>query len=160
MSSSNTKRIYVQKEKCNGCRICELRCSFEHEGVFSPTLSRIRIIKKEIEGIAIPRTCILCGKCEAVCPERAIVFSPKTGAIEVIEEKCTACGECVKVCPLSVIKIHPQRNVAFTCDLCDGDPQCVKYCPEEALHYITLKEFKKLKEQEKKTKKERIPVIP
>ena len=45
--------------------------------------------------------------------------------------------------------MHPAINIAMTCDLCDGDPQCVKYCPEEALHYMTAKEFAEYRKKEK-----------
>lgn len=148
MPTAPMKRIYVQKEKCNGCRICELRCSFEHTRVFSPTLSRIHVDKKEIEGIAIPNTCVLCGICIDSCPEGALSKSTNTGAIKVDEERCTGCQECVKTCPFGVMKMHPTDNVAMTCDLCSGHPQCVRYCPEEALHYMTADEFSVFKKME------------
>ena len=147
MVQTPTKRIFVQKEKCNGCRICELRCSFEHEQSFSPTLSRIQVIKNEKEGIAIPKTCIICGKCIESCPEDAISKSKKTGAIQIDWERCTGCLECVKACPYGVMRMHPTLNVAMTCNLCDGDPQCVKYCPEVVLHYMTAKEFSAYKKE-------------
>jgi len=149
MSKLQVKRIQVQKEKCNGCRICELRCSFQHDQVFSPTISRINVYKEEIEGITIPKTCVICGKCIESCPEVAISKDEKTGAIKIDEEKCTGCQDCVLACPYGVMKIHPIKNVAITCDLCSGDPQCVKYCPEEALHYMTSKDFLAFKQKEK-----------
>ncbi len=27
----------------------------------------------------------------------------------------------------------PERKTVVICDLCEGDPKCVKWCPEEAL---------------------------
>ncbi len=152
MSRQPVKRIQIQKEKCNGCRICELRCSFHHDLVYSPTISRINVYKEEIEGITIPKTCVICGKCIESCPEAAISKNEMTGAIEINEEKCTGCQECVLACPYGVMKIHPIRNVAMTCDLCSGNPQCVKYCPEEALHYMTSKDFLAYKQKEKEDK--------
>jgi len=141
MSQKQVKRIFVQKEKCNGCRICELRCSFEHEGVFAPSLSRIYIQKVEEDGITIPKTCIICGRCIEACPENAISKSEKTGAISIDKNRCTGQQECVKACPYSVMRFNHSIKIAFTCDLCNGDPQCVQYCPEQALHYMTAKEF-------------------
>lgn len=44
------------------------------------------------------------------------------------EDLCTNCGECYKVCPQGVTHEHPDRKVAFMCDLCDGAPQCVAFC--------------------------------
>jgi Fe-S-cluster-containing hydrogenase component 2 len=151
MSKKQIKRIFVQKEKCNGCRICELRCSFEHEGVFSPSLSRIYVHKVEEDGITIPKICIICGKCIEACPEKAISKSEKTGAISIDVNKCTGKMDCVDACPYNVMSFNYSLNIAFTCDLCDGNPQCVEYCPEQALHYMTAKEFVAYKKSEEST---------
>ncbi len=148
MNSEIKKRIFAQNEKCNGCRICELRCSFEHEKVFSPFLSRIQVIKNEVEGITIPKVCVICGKCIEACPEKAISKSPITGAIQIDKELCTGCKICVEACPFDVMRFNPEKNIAITCDLCDGDPQCVKYCPEEALHFKSAKEFAEYKRKD------------
>jgi Fe-S-cluster-containing hydrogenase component 2 len=161
MAAHQVRRIFIQKEKCNGCRICELRCSFEHELTFSSALSRIYIQRKEMEGIAIPKTCIICGKCIETCPENVISKSEKTGAISIDEENCTSCGECVTACPYDVMKIHPLTNKAMTCDLCNGNPQCVKYCPEDVLHYMTAREFSSYRKEEVVRKeKEKPKVVP
>ena len=159
MSQKPVKRIFVQKEKCNGCRICELRCSFEHEGVFSPSLSRIYVHKVEEDGITIPKTCIICGKCIEACPVNAISKSAKTGAISIDPGLCKGHKECVVACPYNVMSFNSSLGLAFTCDLCNGDPQCVKYCPEDALHYMTAKDFANYKKSEatKFTKPEVIP---
>lgn len=156
MSTVQRKRIYIQEEKCNGCRICELRCSFDHDVVFSPTLSRINVRKNERNGIAIPNTCVMCGTCIDSCPEDALSRSVQIWAIKVYKEKCTGCQECVRACPINAMKIHPTYNVAMTCDLCSGNPQCVQYCPEDALHFLTAKEFSVLNKAEKEKKVPRI----
>lgn len=44
--------------------------------------------------------------------------------------KCTGCGLCVKACPGNVPHMHPERNTIVICNLCDGEPQCVKACFE------------------------------
>ena len=48
--------------------------------------------------------------------------------LRVDEDLCTNCGACYDVCPHGVIHEHPDRAVAFKCDLCDGTPQCVAFC--------------------------------
>jgi Fe-S-cluster-containing hydrogenase component 2 len=40
---------------------------------------------------------------------------------------------CQYACPFDAIRMHPSRHVAMICDLCGGDPQCVKYCVLGAL---------------------------
>ncbi len=56
-------------------------------------------------------------------------------------EECDGCGECIEACPFDppIIKMHPEKNVAFMCDLCQGraeGPTCVEYCSFEALTYV------------------------
>ena len=158
MNKQQVKRIFAIKERCNGCRICELRCSFYHEKVYSPTLSRITVVKKEIEGFTQPKTCVICGKCVEACPENAISKSPVTGAISISADLCEGHKACVIICPFGVMRFNKEKELAFTCDLCDGDPQCVKYCPEEALFYMTPQEFNEYKKKE--IKKQKPSVVP
>jgi len=33
-----------------------------------------------------------------------------------------------------------EKGLATKCDLCDGDPQCVKVCPKNALKYVEYDE--------------------
>jgi Fe-S-cluster-containing hydrogenase component 2 len=41
-------------------------------------------------------------------------------------------------CPFSVMGFHEDKNVSHNCDLCDGDPQCVKICTYDALEYAEV----------------------
>ena len=45
-------------------------------------------------------------------------------------ETCTACGKCIEACPGRIPHMHPTENHVLICDLCNGDPQCVKVCQE------------------------------
>jgi carbon-monoxide dehydrogenase iron sulfur subunit len=38
--------------------------------------------------------------------------------------------------PLGAIEVDPVKHTAFKCDLCGGDPECVKICLAEALIYV------------------------
>ncbi len=56
-------------------------------------------------------------------------LEPAAGyVLKVNEDLCTNCGTCYDACPYDVIREHPDRAVAFKCDLCDGTPQCVAFC--------------------------------
>ena len=84
------KKIHVESEKCSGCRICELVCSFHHEGRFNPRLSRVAVVKEDKYGLDYPVFCHQCKPCPviAACPSDAL----KRGALGVIyvdEEACT-----------------------------------------------------------------------
>ena len=86
-------------------------------------------------------SCRLCEEppCVAACPRDALTQSEETGIILVDEDKCNGCGWCIEACDYGAIMIHPEKKVVFVCDLCQelGEPQCVKWCPEEALDLVT-----------------------
>ncbi len=130
------KIILADPGKCTGCRVCELACSFKHEGVFQPSLSRIRVVKIEERGVHNPISCLDCSRmlCMEACP---------TGACQpfkVDKAICIGCRECVAACPFGAMDYHPIERVAFKCDLCSGDPECVKYCIPGALTFGTAQE--------------------
>lgn len=134
------KVVSANPQLCAGCKQCELMCSFQHEGVYSPRLARIRVVQFEDQCLNVPVTCAYCERpvCEEVCPTGAMTHDPATGAARVREELCIGCKECVNACPLGAIDLHPRKAVAMRCDLCGGDPICVKYCPAGALKFQPL----------------------
>ncbi|MEM3506234.1 MAG: 4Fe-4S dicluster domain-containing protein [Candidatus Bathyarchaeia archaeon] len=135
--------ISVSPEKCTNCRICELACSFKKHKEFNPSLSRIRVFNKYKEGLSVP---ILCKQCENppcvdICPTRplkAINKDENTGLIKVNKDICIGCKSCVLACPFGAISWHDAIKLPLICDFCDGDPQCVKYCPADVLHFVPL----------------------
>jgi Fe-S-cluster-containing hydrogenase component 2 len=86
-------------------------------------------------------TCRLCENpaCVAACPRDALKQSEENGTILVNEEKCNGCGWCVEACDYGAITLHPEKKVVFLCDLCKDQekPQCIAWCPEEALDLET-----------------------
>ncbi|MEA3467639.1 MAG: glycyl-radical enzyme activating protein [Thermodesulfobacteriota bacterium] len=71
---------------------CTLHCPWCHNPeLISP--------KPEIAFYA--ERCILCGDCQAVCPEDAIQMQ---GENRIDRTRCTGCGLCVKSCPAAVLK--------------------------------------------------------
>jgi len=69
---------------------------------------------------------------------QALSTDPNTGAVLVDREKCTSCGACIRACPGTVPFLHPGDNKATICDLCGGDPECVKVCTEAGYNALTL----------------------
>jgi Fe-S-cluster-containing hydrogenase component 2 len=69
------KRILVDKAQCAGCRVCELVCSYYHEGKFSPSLSRVDVIKEDKYGLDYPVFCRQCDECPPAdaCPVGALI---------------------------------------------------------------------------------------
>ncbi len=68
---------------------------------------------------------------------KAISKDPETGVVLIDKELCTGCKECVEACPDGMIQMDAQ-NKADKCDLCGGDPLCVRYCVAGALKLVTL----------------------
>jgi Fe-S-cluster-containing dehydrogenase component len=125
-------------EKCSGCRICEMVCSLEHAKMCSPAKSRISIIKWEEEGISIPSMCQQCEEplCMKVCPVEGIRRDKETGAILTDPDLCIGCKMCIMVCPFGGPSVDPEEGKIIRCDLCEGDPKCVNFCPQEALMWV------------------------
>jgi Fe-S-cluster-containing hydrogenase component 2 len=126
-------QIWIARDysKCSGCRRCEIACSLKHEGEIWPEASRIRIFML-IPGIEVPHLCVQCPDypCVEACPTNALSINKETSAVEVDKEKCIACGKCIDACPGKIPHMHPTKKHIIICDLCNGDPECVKVCQE------------------------------
>lgn len=129
-------RIRLQQDKCTGCRMCELTCSATKYGVFSIYKAHCKVPESEILPIG-PKFCMQCKKplCKAACEYDAFIEDPKTGALTVDRGKCVKCMKCVEACPFNVMFIDEEEGYPMKCDLCEGDPQCVKMCPFGALSW-------------------------
>ena len=119
---------------CSGCETCQLMCSLQNTGAFNPRKSRIKVVPLSL-GITIPVTCQQCEDawCRRACPEEAIVPDATLNVLVVDEKKCTGCAACVGACPFGIMGYDPEKKKAIKCDLCGGDPACVKYCPSKVL---------------------------
>jgi len=55
--------LVLNSEACNGCRICELACSFHHQRVFAPEYSSLKVSSDYREGkihLSLEATCDFC----------------------------------------------------------------------------------------------------
>lgn len=161
------KAISVNFDKCTGCRTCETVCSaFNHpevidgeevKGLGNPFLSNIRVHHYNPD-VDVPSTCAICPDppCIAACP---VPFDMHTGrkalyrdeallTIQNDKERCLGCQQCAKACETlrgGVIRPNDETHKPERmCELCDGDPQCVKYCPYGALDYMEMPEDRDL----------------
>jgi Fe-S-cluster-containing hydrogenase component 2 len=136
------KFVSVDPSKCTGCGICEYACTLEKgEAVWNPIRSRIRVVRMTpLFNFAL--ACRFCedAKCVKACPEKALSQSEKTGILMVKEKQCKGCDWCVQACEHGGITIHSDTGKAIACDLCEGEPKCVEFCPEEALELISTDE--------------------
>ncbi|GLI52933.1 twin-arginine translocation signal domain-containing protein [Thermodesulfovibrio yellowstonii] len=160
------KMVLVDYTKCTGCRTCEAVCSAYHNpvivngkslpGLGNPVYSRIRVHSFNPD-VDIPNVCNMCpdAPCVKACPvepepktgRRAIYRDEKTQTIQNDPKRCIACGSCAKACAeqrTGVIELDPQTGKPRpTCNLCGGEPQCVKQCPFNALSVVEVKPSRK-----------------
>lgn len=131
MVGLQSKHLIVNPKLCTGCNLCELICSFTKFKVFNPRKSLIRVSYNYelgfLEGMTV---CTQCGKCLEVCP---------TGSIHVVNEviyvdhsTCIKCLACVNICPNNALVVI--NGIPYKCDLCGGNPQCVRFCVRGALN--------------------------
>ncbi len=132
------KALLIDPEKCTSCLQCELACSFEHEGVFNPARSRIKVFEFEHGRYAVPYTCTQCEQawCASVCPVEALTRNKDTNAVELDAGRCVGCKVCTIACPFGTINFNPASKVVAKCDLCGGDPACARVCPTQAITFV------------------------
>jgi Fe-S-cluster-containing hydrogenase component 2 len=128
-------QILVREARCSGCRACEVACVGRHEGRFGTATARIRVRKIEHLGFAGPELCRPCtdAPCVAACPTSALSRDAVTSAILLNPDDCLVCSICTDACSFGLVSIHPASGLPLICDLCGGDPACVKRCVTGAL---------------------------
>lgn len=136
------KVLFVDPERCVGCMGCVMACSLQHGDVIGPANSRILPVRLRKAVVNIAVVCRQCGKplCADACPMGAISREEKTGSMVVDADLCIACGMCMVACPLGGISVDRGVGHAVKCDLCGGDPLCVKFCGYGAIEYLTEEE--------------------
>jgi len=127
----------VERRRCTGCNSCVFACSIFHDGVVRPSTARVHVLRHQ--GIMdVPVICWHCpdAPCVAACPvtpEKAIMRDDKANIVKFTDEKrCISCGSCVAACPPKFLRLHPDTNHPMFCDLCGGDPECVKACDRQS----------------------------
>ena len=150
--------VLVDFDKCTGCRTCESICANANQKVTvngeeladlgNPARANMRVAVY-YPAVDIPVHCVCCSDapCITACPvpedaatkRRALYRDPKTQAVLVDNARCIACGLCATACKTqrtgAILLNAASNKPEGICTLCNGDPQCVKYCPFGALSY-------------------------
>ncbi|MEA1968576.1 MAG: 4Fe-4S dicluster domain-containing protein [Thermodesulfobacteriota bacterium] len=162
------KTVFVNVEKCIGCRHCEIACAKEHSNN-KDLLSILNDDPQPQPGISVglgidfmkfPNRCRHCdpAPCQQICPTGAIYRDEESGSVIVKETSCISCGMCAMVCPFSAITFHrtPAVNtlISYKCDDCierrkDGrEPACAEACKTGALIFGNINEIISSKKQD------------
>jgi Fe-S-cluster-containing hydrogenase component 2 len=72
----------------------------------------------------------------SVCPVKAISRDESLDRVVVDYDICIGCRSCVAICPFGAMNYDVIAKKVSKCDLCDGDPQCVRFCEEKAVDYV------------------------
>ncbi len=145
----NSEAVYNQlaiyPERCNNCLDCEKVCSRIKTGKQDGTSSRIKTIKDLKDRFYGPVVCLQCNDpdCLNICPSGAIYKDRETGIVLVDENRCVKCLLCTLACPYSGIFYSKKEGKVVKCDLCSGDPECVKVCKPGAIKYLRSAEIYK-----------------
>ncbi|HSR11006.1 MAG TPA: 4Fe-4S dicluster domain-containing protein [Thermodesulfobacteriota bacterium] len=151
------KSIFVEVEKCTGCKSCEIACALNRSSLSrrlpdaidekpSP-LARVRV-EPAGEAAGFPVQCRHCtdAPCLDACPAAALYRDPE-GLVLLKDDRCVGCWMCVMVCPFGAPQ--PFRNFPkiMKCDRCAGrdEVSCVESCPTGALTLVDSEEIAKRK---------------
>jgi anaerobic carbon-monoxide dehydrogenase iron sulfur subunit len=129
------KIIVSDPQRCVGCKTCEMVCSFTNNREFNPRKARIRNFTDLQEATCMSLTCLQCydPPCVKVCPSGAL--SKEDGVAKIDAAICIGCKLCLISCPFGNIHFDEEHGYAFKCELCEENPQCVAFCPNNALRY-------------------------
>lgn len=143
------KRIFINYEKCDGCKNCSVACMQAHRkepgsvydlDLTDPENESRNFIFRDTSGRYKPLFCRHCDEPECVmsCMSGALAKDIKSGHVFYNESKCGSCFMCVMNCPYGVLKPdRVTRTKVVKCDFCvnDGEePNCVKACPKKAIY--------------------------
>ena len=158
------KTVFVNPERCIGCRQCEYACAVAHSQSRDPAAApfetprphaRIHVDTGTVYDTSFPNKCRHCdpAPCVEACPTGAMHRDSDNDVVLADGNKCIACAICAMVCPFDAVRFHtavngaPPRVVATKCDGCVDRvragriPACVDACKVGALVFGDLNEL-------------------
>ena len=158
------KTVFVNPERCIGCKQCQMACAVEHsqtknlyQALTEKRKPRPRVLVAPglYLDTSFPNKCRHCdpAPCLTVCPTGAISRNAGMDIVLVDGDRCISCAMCAMVCPFDVITFYPSptarwdKPVAIKCDHCierqrQGEtPACVEACKVGALLFGDVNEL-------------------
>jgi len=138
-------KIWIDREKCLGCKSCELQCAIERDSVSKTLLGAVQERPRPIARVGVfgstgkcfPIQCRQCqdSPCLRACPSGAIQRDSDEDIVILDQAKCRGCWMCIMSCPFGAIVPSTVYKVAVKCDEClhMEEPACVNACPTGAL---------------------------
>lgn len=134
--------LYVDANRCIGCRACVAACS-ECAGHGGRSMIHLDVVLRGASVQTAPTVCMHCSEpaCAAACPADAIGIDPHGIVLSAQPERCIGCGNCALACPFGVPQVRSDIELMQKCDLCydrtslGRKPMCATVCPSGALFY-------------------------
>ncbi|HOK40750.1 MAG TPA: 4Fe-4S dicluster domain-containing protein [bacterium] len=149
------KKLFINLERCFGCKRCELACIIEHSEeknyayyLLNQKEPKTRIFVENYLNRPIPLVCHHCkdALCISACISGCMQKDEKTDIVrnDNSEQKCVGCWMCILNCPFNVIDREMKNDElqAIKCDFCANReiPACVEACPNEVISVIDINE--------------------
>ncbi len=132
--------VKIEYGKCPpDCVLCEEAC-LKAKGRGAAGIKTVHAPTLSFNGALM---CNQCSEpvCVEMCPTLAIEKSLEDGIVRVNAEKCVGCGLCTLGCSYGGVDYDYEAKKSFKCDMCDGDPECVKACPQGVMKFIDYPEI-------------------
>ena len=68
--------------------------------------------------------------------------------VKVDYDLCIGCRLCVAVCPFGAMNFDTKDSKVIKCDLCEGEPTCVRFCEVKALDYLDAGQVAMIKQRD------------
>lgn len=139
-----SRALQINPAKCDGCKECETACAAKHTGTRKIARKRIGVLHggadngTEKPTFFVPSTCQQCVEppCLAICPKKAIRRDHDMERVVHDASLCVGCAMCVSACPTGSMGFAHDVGLPYKCELCDGEPECVRACERKALDYL------------------------
>ena len=124
---------------CAGCGVCEAVCGLTHNGVTSPSVKRIFLMRDTTMTKSMHKifTCQQCADhpCYDACPLQGSAMNiDENGVVYIDADECIGCRLCYEACPFEPKRIAfnlDDTPKALKCDMCRTRPEgpaCVEFC--------------------------------
>ena len=118
--------FYFDKEKCVGCRACEVACQVWNGAVQTVKWRNVTSVSRAES------------PCKKACPRTAISKNADTGAVTVDRSRCVGCMLCLWACPFGAPQLGLHGRME-KCTFCEERPvgklkrACEEICPQQAI---------------------------